>query len=228
MARQIELFNRRTQRLRRPYRLPAPGVDLGDALRAREGRSFEHKFVGWFTEQLAGTDSVAGGSGDDTTTDGSTVATPHAAPAHVLVRAIAAGDAAAVRACLDADPGLVQSRVFGAVAPSLESDGVGEAIAGDGLTPLHWAALHGHLVIVKMLCHHEPPADVLARDRQGATPLMLAVDFGHDQVVNYLCNPTSGPGHVAAQVGSADRRGWTALHDAAYVGCGHSCRNMLS
>ncbi|XP_034033197.1 ankyrin repeat domain-containing protein 27 [Thalassophryne amazonica] len=58
----------------------------------------------------------------------------------------------------------------------------------DGFTPLHVAALHGHLVLVTLLIRHG--ANVNARNTQNATPLHLASQNSHVQVVRFLleCN----------------------------------------
>ncbi|KAH0579595.1 hypothetical protein H2248_002446 [Termitomyces sp. 'cryptogamus'] len=53
-----------------------------------------------------------------------------------------------------------------------------------GKTPLHIAALHGHLDIAELLLNHN--ADVHARNSQVQTPLYLVAWFGHLNLVQYL------------------------------------------
>jgi len=205
MERQIAEFNRRTERLRRPYHLPTPGTDLGECLRARAGTSFQEKFVAWFTDAVLEYHSDA------------------PATATAIVRAIAAGDAAGVRACLDEDAAVVHSALLGSpdstrARDDADDDDGAVPRRGPGLTPLHWAAIHGRATIAKMLCRHDPAADVLAMERQGAIPLSFAIAFGRDDVVKYLVeSPKDGPGHILEQVLHRDCRGRTCLHDAAYV-----------
>ena len=54
-----------------------------------------------------------------------------------------------------------------------------------GDTPLHWAAWHGHLEVVKYLLSRGD-VDANARDRWGNTPLHNAALKGHLEVVKYL------------------------------------------
>ena len=57
-----------------------------------------------------------------------------------------------------------------------------------GLTPLHVAALSGHLEVVKALVQGK--ADVFKRDIFGWTPISLAVQHGHSDVVHFLLKGT--------------------------------------
>ncbi len=58
------------------------------------------------------------------------------------------------------------------------------AIDDDGKTPLHFAAVNGHLPVVQYLC--EQGADKEARDDSGRTPLYQAAFNCHLPVVQYL------------------------------------------
>jgi ankyrin repeat protein len=53
--------------------------------------------------------------------------------------------------------------------------------------PLHFAAMNGHLEIVKMILENTEDATVIeASDVDGATPLAFAVANGHKDVVIFL------------------------------------------
>ena len=54
-----------------------------------------------------------------------------------------------------------------------------------GYTPLHWAAKHGSLELVKILAENYK-VDVNAKSYGGYTPSHLACQFGHQQVFNIL------------------------------------------
>ncbi|KAL4642171.1 ankyrin repeat domain-containing protein 27-like isoform X1 [Arapaima gigas] len=79
----------------------------------------------------------------------------------------------------------------------------------DGFTPLHVAALHGHVTLVSLLICHG--ANINARNSQSATPLHLASQNSHTQVVTLLleCN---------AKVNKKDQYGNTPLIHACLQG----------
>jgi ankyrin repeat protein len=56
--------------------------------------------------------------------------------------------------------------------------------AGEGLTPLHYAAAHGHEDIVRQLLKRG--ADIAAKNSDGKTPLMMAEERGHASLVALL------------------------------------------
>lgn len=69
-----------------------------------------------------------------------------------------------------------------------------------GVTPLSWAALHGHAEVARLLIEHD--ADLDARNRDGARPLHAAAFLGHAAVVQLLIE--SG-----ADVEASDAKGAT-------------------
>lgn len=103
-----------------------------------------------------------------------------------IITAIRNGDVAQVNALLDSDPQLA------------------EAKDGDGLTVLHYAALHGSPVIVsKVLARH--PGLIDMRDKVGDTALFCAPNA---EILGILLK--DHPEHAAARNG----KGRTLLHDA--------------
>nr|8G3K_B Chain B, Cryo-EM imaging scaffold subunit B with DARPin - RCG-33 [synthetic construct]8G42_A Chain A, RCG-33 - Cryo-EM imaging scaffold subunit B fused to DARPin [synthetic construct]8G47_A Chain A, RCG-33 - Cryo-EM imaging scaffold subunit B fused to DARPin [synthetic construct]8G4F_A Chain A, RCG-33 - Cryo-EM imaging scaffold subunit B fused to DARPin [synthetic construct]8G4H_A Chain A, RCG-33 - Cryo-EM imaging scaffold subunit B fused to DARPin [synthetic construct] len=78
-----------------------------------------------------------------------------------------------------------------------------------GFTPLHLAALYGHLEIVEVLLKRG--ADINADDSYGRTPLHLAAMRGHLEIVELLLR-------WGADVNAADEEGRTPLHLAAKRG----------
>jgi ankyrin repeat protein len=82
-----------------------------------------------------------------------------------------------------------------------------------GMTPLHYAALHGNLNAAEALIKH---SDVNARDKDGQTPLHLALEYGHCNVALLLIE-------FGADVNVADKNGVRPIHypdDDALVFCG--------
>lgn len=56
----------------------------------------------------------------------------------------------------------------------------------DGLTALHWAAAYGQISSVNLLLAHGATIDKLGPE--GETPLLLAANGGHHEVVRILLN----------------------------------------
>ena len=78
----------------------------------------------------------------------------------------------------------------------------------NSLTALHSASSYGHTEVVALLLRRGADPDVVLRDSDGQTPLMLASAFGHlDACVELL--------HGGAKLDLADIYGDTALHIAA-------------
>ena len=78
-----------------------------------------------------------------------------------------------------------------------------------GLTPLHTAAIIGHLKIVELLINHGSPINL--RESLGCTSLMLACFNKQEEVVDYLLQN-------GAEVNIQDDKGATALSIAAQEG----------
>jgi ankyrin repeat protein len=102
-------------------------------------------------------------------------------PAHQAARA---GDAAAISQAAITDPTAL-------TAGDSEKD-----------TPLHLAAYHNKIEVVKVLLAQRN-VDVNARNVVGQTPLILAAKAGHLEVVRLLLV-------ASADTRIADSRGWTA------------------
>jgi len=51
-------------------------------------------------------------------------------------------------------------------------------------TPLHWAAINGHLSVVEYLVNHN--AEINVKNKDGETPLELAKRYGRLNVVDFL------------------------------------------
>jgi len=130
------------------------------------------------------------------------------------------GDLSKVNKLIRIDPKVVSSRDKG------------------GLTPLHWAALNGHLAVARaLLAHH---ADVKAVSNKGYSPLQWAASEGHERIVRLLLDSgaeantkdvygdaplieAAGGGYLNtlkillahnADTNATDNKGWTALHVA--------------
>ena len=91
---------------------------------------------------------------------------------------------------------------------------------GDGMTALHWAAMHGNRELADILLH--AGANVKAATRLGeVTPLLLAAENGHPRVVEALLAAGADPT-------AADTTGTTALMLAASAGQGDAIRRLIA
>jgi hypothetical protein len=128
------------------------------------------------------------------------VATPHAFAwcdperplrTHSLLHiAVARGQVDAIEACLQAGMPI-------------------DALAGDGLAPLHWALASRDDAIATLLLDRGAFVDV--RSEEGATPLMNAVQGASLELTTLLLDR-------GADANARDLRGFTALHRAAEMG----------
>ena len=80
---------------------------------------------------------------------------------------------------------------------------------GHGRTPLHYAVLHGHEEMTRLLLENR--ADVTAKDMWDSVPLHLAALLGHEA----LCQMLLGNG---ADVAAEDIHGFTPLHQVVTLG----------
>ena len=87
-----------------------------------------------------------------------------------------------------------------------------------GTTPLHWAAMCGHLDVCQLLLHHVEVKDPV--NQYGETPLHLAAMCGHRDVCQLLLD------HVEVK-DPADQLGYTPLHLAACYGRVDICCLLL-
>ena len=84
-----------------------------------------------------------------------------------------------------------------------------KATDANGMTPLHVAALWGHVGIAEMLLRHR--AEVNACNKAGMTPLHGAAMAGHEDVVAFLAQH-------GADTNARDTLGNTPLHFAVWDG----------
>lgn len=55
-----------------------------------------------------------------------------------------------------------------------------------GCTPLHWAAIRGHVEACTVLVHAGTKQELMVKDNAGFTPVQLASDKGHRHVAPFL------------------------------------------
>lgn len=93
------------------------------------------------------------------------------------------------------------------------------AAQGDGMTALHWAARHGHLATANMLLH--AGGNLRATTRLGGyTPLLLASQMGHDELIGVLITAGADPN-------GATSNGATALMLASASGRAGAVKALL-
>ena len=114
-------------------------------------------------------------------------------------QAVIEGDLEAVRTMLDAEPKLLESR------------------NADNLTPLHLAAINGHIAISRLLL--EKGVEVDAGDKENSTALHNAAARGHEEIVSLLVNQGAG-------INRKDDNGMTPLHFACSYGR-ETCARIL-
>ncbi|KAJ2263679.1 ATP-dependent RNA helicase [Coemansia sp. RSA 376] len=101
----------------------------------------------------------------------------------------------------------------------LSSGAVAICQNNEGVSPIHYAAYHGHKDIIIRILHHASSVVNLC-DSTGKTPLMLAAFRGRTQAVSALLKGLSN-------VNIQDTSGWTALMYAAFTGRIAICRELL-
>ena len=82
------------------------------------------------------------------------------------------------------------------------------AAAGSGMRPIHWACSRGQLSTVRYLVG-EAAVPIDARDARFTTPLMIAAQYGWEQLLYWLTRQ-------GASYKQVDRDGDSAIHWAAY------------
>jgi ankyrin repeat protein len=88
-----------------------------------------------------------------------------------------------------------------------------------GMSPLHDAAVDGHVEIARLLLQNG--AEVNARSKYGFTPLHWAAIFGHVDILHLLVEND-------ADLEAQDNDGERALHCAAYNGCLPFIQELIS
>src|ERR1022692_1157931 len=141
-----------------------------------------------------------------------------------VFEAVRAGDVEKVKALLQADPKLVQTRTEDGNTPlhlaALEGHAAVAQVLLDqhaqvnarGLreeTPLHMAMYEGHHDLAELLLANK--ADINAQSASGETPLHIAARKGHRELVELLLSHN-------AEVNAHDGQGQTPLHLAAAAG----------
>ena len=107
--------------------------------------------------------------------------------------------------------GTILARLLAARVPADQPD-------AQGLSPLHKAAVQGHVAVVEALLQAGANPNAGARD--GSTPLHLAAHKGHAALASLLAGAGADPRR-------ARRDGETPLHEAAEGGHAATCRVLL-
>ena len=89
-----------------------------------------------------------------------------------------------------------------------------------GITPLHWAAINGHLGIAKLLLNNNDNAKA-SRTDTGDTPLHFAAGYGHTEAVKLLLD------HNADVNAKCTDDGGTPLYIAAFSGHTEAVKLLL-
>jgi hypothetical protein len=130
-----------------------------------------------------------------------------------LSKAVEADDLMQVTSLLNAHIGYVLGLAVVAGRKNMVREilkrGVTETSGYFGFTPLHYAAIHGHAEIARMLIKNKCSVD--ARDSANRTPLHHAASKGHVEVARVLLS-------AGAEIEAQDADGDTPLCFAAYYG----------
>jgi uncharacterized protein len=88
-----------------------------------------------------------------------------------------------------------------------------------GMTPLHWAAVNGHIEIARLLLQNG--AEVNAKGYNGSTPLQFAAEEDNVDILHLLVEN-------GANLEAQNDHGWRALHFATYYGHLHIIQELIS
>jgi uncharacterized protein len=120
-----------------------------------------------------------------------------------ILRACRAGDAARLAELLDGHPLLdifeaAAVGQAGRVSELLDRDaGLVRALSDEGLTPLHYAARHGHPGVVRRLLRRGADVAAISRADGRTQPLQEAETGGHAEVVTQLRRAGAGAGRAS-------------------------------
>ncbi|EDO27749.1 predicted protein, partial [Nematostella vectensis] len=89
----------------------------------------------------------------------------------------------------------------------------------NGETPIFLASLHGHAHIMRSLLMND--ADIMIQSNELVSTLVAAVKGGNQECLKICIEQGMSPD-------SQDAGGWTALHEAAYVGDELSTEGLLA
>ncbi len=97
---------------------------------------------------------------------------------------------AETRSAQDESP-LMLAALQGQLALCTQLIAKGADVNKTGWTPLHYAATHGHLDVLRLLLEHHAYID--AASPNGSTPLMMAAQYGSDDAVRLLLDEGADP-----------------------------------